>query len=187
MGMGTAFLTQLLSMFGIGAAINMMVWGWGVMFGGSIVSMVVAALWLWAYKNAMGVWKDDSDTNAATTQGADGDLAQDLTEAIEWDMMKMMVHEAAATLTAMEYHKTWAKAQWYALSPEEQVMWAAKHGQDGSGEDMDGMMGNMEQPSMMDSEETEDGDETEEAGEVDTPNPGFDDFFLLFKKNVFGF
>merc|ERR1712150_267710 len=172
------------SMFGIAASVNMMVWGWGVMLGGGILSMVVMVMWLMAYRLAMSAWAADSDTNSGTTQQAAGTLAENMANAIEWDMLKMMAHDASATLCSWEYGEDWMKAQFMALSPEEQMAWKEEHEGDMK-HDGDDKMG----PETTDPE-----NETDETGESqDEPEPeteeedSFDNLFGLFRKNVFRF
>merc|ERR1719446_582615 len=135
--MGVATITQLLSMFGIAASVNMMVWMWGVMVGGGIVSMVVGAMWMWAYRAAMSDLSSDSTTNAATTISADGTAAALMASSIEMDMVKAMAHEASATLTAWEYMESWMKAQYHALTPEQQAEWDMKEKDESDWSDME--------------------------------------------------
>jgi len=178
--MGVAFLTQLLSMFGMFAHINMLVWGWGVMLGGGILSMVSGIMTMLSYRQAMKAQADDSDTNSGSTMQTLGTNGMALQEAIEKDMLKMMVHETAATLTAWEYGEMWMKAQFMALTPEEQEMWMEKHGDDKSDwSDKDG--DDMHHDDMDESAETdaaEESAESEEEGTID---------FGLYRKNVFRF
>ena len=190
--MGTATITQLLSMFAAFGSINMMVWHYGVMMAGGLVSMIVGAMWMWAYRTGMSDLTGDSTTNAASTIGTQGSNAYAYTSAIEMDMVKAMAHEASATLTAWEYMESWMKAQYHAMTPEEQAMWK---------EDKEGEMSS----DMGDegAETTAPEDETDETGESqDEPEPetaeesaetaddadlSFEDFLGLFRKKVFRF
>merc|ERR1712110_957785 len=159
--MGTAFLTQLLSMF-------------------------VMAMWLMAYRLAMSAWAADSDTNSGTTQQAAGTLAENMANAIEWDMLKMMAHDAAATLVAWENAEMWMHAQFMALSPEEQMAWKMEHGDDMKGEwssDDEKMHDDMDKMSG----EEETAAEESAASEEETADDSFDNLFGLYRKNVFGF
>lgn len=44
--MGTAMITQLLSILGMAVGINQMVWWYGVMLGGSIVHGIAGLIWM---------------------------------------------------------------------------------------------------------------------------------------------
>lgn len=189
---GTAFLTQLLSMFGIAAAINMMVWGYGVMLVGNIGTMIVTTLWMLGYREAMKLQTTDSDANGATTatQSAAGGRGSSLQKAIEKDMLKMMVKETADKLTLWEHHEQWMKAQFYALTAEEQELWM---------EEMDEKKGewsddwsDKEEHHDMDHEDMEEmseetAPEEESAAEEEEEETSPPDFFSLYRKNVFKF
>merc|ERR1719194_360141 len=128
---------------------------------GGLVSMIVGAMWMWAYRTGMSDLTGDSTTNAASTIGTQGSNAYAYTSAIEMDMVKAMDHEASATLTAWEYMESWMKAQYHAMTPEEQAMWK---------EDKEGEMSTEECEDCPDTTAAE--EETEYEGEEeDEPEP----------------
>merc|ERR1712110_988129 len=53
--------------------------------------------------------------------------------AIEKDMLMAMLHEASATMAIWEYGEAWMKAQYMAMTEEEQMMYAEKMGDDKHG------------------------------------------------------
>jgi len=192
---GTAFLTQLLSMFGIAAAINMMVWGYGVMLVGNIGTMIVTIMWMLSYRQALKLQTDDSTTNAASTVGAGGLRGAALQSAIEMDMVKMMVKETGDKLTLWEHHEQWMKAQFYALTAAEQEAWMEEMDEK-KGEWSDDWSDKEEHHDMdhddMDHEEMS-AESAEEATEADEPEAEESDeeatpgFFSLYRKNIYGF
>ena len=176
--MGTATITQLLSMFAAFGSINMMVWHYGVMMAGGLVSMIVGAMWMWAYRTGMSDLTGDSTTNAASTIGTQGSNAYAYTSAIEMDMVKAMAHEASATLTAWEYMESWMKAQFHAMTPEEQEAWMMKDGDKSDSSDMEGGEESAaEESAAEESAETEEEESAEEDSAEEDEETTTDDFF----------
>ena len=176
--MGTATITQLLSMFAAFGSINMMVWHYGVMMAGGLVSMIVGAMWMWAYRTGMSDLTSDSTTNAASTIGTQGSNAYAYTSAIEMDMVKAMAHEASATLTAWEYMESWMKAQFHAMTPEEQEAWMMKDGDKSDSSDMEGGEESAaEESAAEESAETEEEESAEEDSAEEDEETTTDDFF----------
>ena len=62
--MGTATITQLLSMLGIAAEINVMVWLYGGMIS-MVVSFIMSLIGMYAYDAYWSVADDSSDSNQA--------------------------------------------------------------------------------------------------------------------------
>ena len=179
--MGAATITQLLSMFADFGSINVMVWHYGVMMAGGLVSMIVGAMWMWAYRTAMSDLTGDSTTNAASTIGTQGTNAYAYASAIEMDMVKAMAHEASATLTAWEYMESWMKAQYHAMTPEEQEAWSMKGGDKSDSSDMEGGEESAAEESAAEESAAEESAETEEdeSAEEDSAeeDAATDDFF----------
>lgn len=107
-----AAITQLLSIFGIAAGINMMVWHYGVMLGGAITNMVAGVFYFMAYNNAANLLADNIEEVV-------GGYAAALMSYIRMDMIKMVASETGAMLTLMESLEMWMVAQWWALPEEE--------------------------------------------------------------------
>ena len=117
-----AFVTQALSMAGIAVGLNMMVWGYGVMLGGAIVSLISTLLLVQSWFKAWGEIADDSEEYETF-----GDYA----DTAEYEIIKMSAAESAVTLTAWMYIDAWSVAQWYALPEEEkQAMWDEKEAEE---------------------------------------------------------
>merc|ERR1712113_172985 len=57
-------ITQLLSMFGVAAEINVMLWGYATMLVGPLLGAVVSGLAMWGYDQAYQLCDADSSTNA---------------------------------------------------------------------------------------------------------------------------
>ena len=115
--MGIASITQLLSMLGIAAEINLMVW----MYGG-MVDMVVSLIWGLAYMYAVEAYWSDSDSTSATA-ATSGNAKEYLKE----DMMNMVALETGAGVGLYIHHKGWMMGQWNALSDEAKEMIWEEH------------------------------------------------------------
>jgi len=118
---GAMFVTQLLSMVGIAASVNMMVWG----YGGMILSLVG---FLWGAMTFFNHWFSwillKSEVDADETIGSldtDSTAAFALTEQIEWEWLRKSAHGSGAALTAWAYGEAWMVAQWWALPEEERM------------------------------------------------------------------
>ena len=111
--MGIASITQLLSMLGIAAEINLMVW----MYGG-MVDMVVSLIWGLVYMYAKDAYWVDSQDTASSTQA---DSASALID-FENDMTTMVALETGAAVGLYIHHKGWMMGQWNALSDEAKEM-----------------------------------------------------------------
>ena len=111
-------ITQLLSMFGIAADINVMLWGYATMFVGPILGAVVSGIAMWGYDQAYQLCDSDSSTyaDACTMQ-----------EDIEGDMLWMAVEELAMGAALMESYEGWMMAQFMALPEESQKAWMEAH------------------------------------------------------------
>ena len=107
--MGIASITQLLSMLGIAAEINLMVW----MYGG-MVDMVVSLIWGLVAMYAVDAYWSDSENTGSSTQANSGNAKGYL----EDDMMNMVALETGAAVGLYIHHKGWMMGQWNALSDE---------------------------------------------------------------------
>merc|ERR1712187_112967 len=139
----------------------------------------------------------DSDANATTTIQTMGSNSSTYATAIEMDMLKAMVHEATATLTAWEHGEAWWKAQYMKMTPDQQAMYHKDKGEMDSEKE-----GDMEKENSDTEGEVELNEETDDDGETDVDESAgaesegeeeaeeaasFDDFFMLFRKKVFRF
>ena len=113
--MGIASITQLLSMLGIAAEINLMVW----MYGG-MVDMVVSLIWGLVYMYAVDAYYSDTrDTGSMNAYNAK--------EYLKEDMMNMVALETGAAVGLYIHHKGWMMGQWNALSDEAKEMIWEEH------------------------------------------------------------
>ena len=115
--MGVASITQLLSMLGIAAEINVMVW----MYGGladMVVSLVSMLVGMYAYDAYWTVSEDSSDSNQANAAIA---LA-----ALEQDMLYSTATSTAAGVMLYTQTDAWMMAQFMALPEETQEKWMAE-------------------------------------------------------------
>jgi len=120
----TMFVTQLLSMLGIAASVNMMIWG----YGGMVMGLVGL---LWGTMTFFQHWfswimlseEDMTDESLETVLGGDPDAlaAVVLIGQIEWEWVKMGAQTSAMALTMWAYGEAWMVAQWWALPEEERM------------------------------------------------------------------
>ena len=111
-------ITQLLSMFGIAAEVNVMLWGYATMLVGPLMGAVVSGLAMWGYDQAYQLCDADSSTNA------DACTMQDT---IEGDMLWHAVAELSMGAALMESYEGWMQAQFMALPVETQKEWMEAH------------------------------------------------------------
>jgi len=102
-------ITQLLSMFGVAAEVNVMIWGYATMLVGPLLGAAVSGIAMWGYDQAYQLCDTDSTTYAN---------ACDMMDEIEGDMLWMAVEELAMGAALMESYEGWMQAQFMAL-PEE--------------------------------------------------------------------
>merc|ERR1712241_528058 len=57
-------ITQLLSMFGIAAEVNVMLWGYATMLVGPLLGAAISGIAMWGYDQAYRLCNADSSTNA---------------------------------------------------------------------------------------------------------------------------
>ena len=125
---GAAFVTQALSMAGIAVGVNMMVWGYGVMLGGSIVSGIVAILLIMSHFKAWNLYAEDADED----DDIDDSNWMSYAGNAEDNMVRISAWESAVALTAWAYGEAWMVAQWWALPEEErQEAWDAHEAENG--------------------------------------------------------
>ena len=111
-------ITQLLSMFGIAAEVNVMLWGYATMLVGPLMGAVVSGLAMWGYDQAYQLCDADSSTNA------DACTMQDT---IEGDMLWHAVAELSMGAALWESYEGWMMAQFMALPVETQKEWMEAH------------------------------------------------------------
>lgn len=124
---GAMFVTQMLSMLGIAASTNLMVWGLGGM-----ISSLVGFIWgFMTFMNHWNSWKlikneiEDDDTYAALDEDVTDALA--LISSIETDWLKKSAMGSSMALTVWAYGDAWKVAQWWALPEEERMeIWESK-------------------------------------------------------------
>ena len=123
--MGIASLTQLLSMLGIAAEINVMVWMYGSMVDG-VIALVTSLVAMYAYDAYWTVSQDSTSSNQANAATA---LA-----ALEDDLLHVSASSTAAGVGLYIEHEAWMMAQFMALPKETQDKWMAeKEGKKGEG------------------------------------------------------
>merc|ERR1712037_792582 len=111
-------ITQLLSMFGIAAEVNVMLWGYATMFVGPLLGATVSGIAMWGYDQAYQLCDSDETTYAN---------ACDRMSEIEGDMLWMAVEELAMGAALMESYEGWMMAQFMALPEESQKEWMEAH------------------------------------------------------------
>ena len=123
--MGIATLTQLLSMLGIAAEINVMVWMYGGMID-MVVGLVTSLVAMYAYDAYWTVSQDSGDSNQANAAIA---LAK-----LEDDLLHVSAMSTAAGVSLYIEHEAWMMAQFMALPEETQDKWMKeKEGKKGEG------------------------------------------------------
>jgi len=135
--MGTLTVTQALSMLGIAAKTNVMLWSYSTMIGG-LISLVAMILTWMGSSQAWAVTREDAEDD--DTIDENGGIALAYAEDIQYQWMKWAAHETAMTFNAMMYMKDWARAQFHAMTPEEREEMEDKHGKKhgkGRGDDDD--------------------------------------------------
>ena len=109
---GLAAITQILAGLGIAPGINMLVWGWGVVFAGSIASMLGFLFKWFAYEG--GYCKSDD----AACKLAVGLLKGDV-NTIRASMVEDVIFDTSFTLGLYMQGENWMWAQWDAATQEE--------------------------------------------------------------------
>jgi len=125
------FVTQLLSMLGIAAAINVQAWMY-ISLANMVVMTVLSVASLYAYNLYWDTAEDTTNSTAAEIL--------DATAAMAWMENRMMVNTVFGThymLALYMHHKQWMMAQWMALDEETQMAWKEKHEMDKEHDDMD--------------------------------------------------
>ena len=141
-------ITQILSMAGIAADVNIMAWMYLSMVG-SVVSLLVSIVRMYVYDTAYtaseGTAVTVSYTNeAGTTSNGTNTVGADLTmDGIEADIMSETIMGTAAMLSLYKENKNWMMAQWEALPAEKQEAMQKKGEKKGEkmGEKMEEMFG----------------------------------------------
>ena len=106
LGMGSlAFFTQLLTLFGIGAEINLFVWTVGVTMLGGLVSAVSGGLAVYGYDQAYQMTVDSSASTANVT------AATSVMSSIESETVRGIVMAFMLNRELAYYVKPWWKAQ----------------------------------------------------------------------------
>ena len=111
-------ITQLLSMFGIAAEINVMLWGYATMFVGPILGAVVSGIAMWGYDQAYQLCEADSSAYAD---------ACNVMPVIEGDMLWQAVGELSMGAALYESYEGWMEAQFMVLPEETQKEWMEAH------------------------------------------------------------
>merc|ERR1712060_767853 len=115
---GAISIGSLLTMFGIAAEVNVMLWGYVTMLVGPLVGAAVSGIAMWGYDQAYQLCDTDSSVDAD---------ACDIMEEIEGDMLWMAVEELAMGAALMESYEGWTMAQFMALPEESQKAWMEAH------------------------------------------------------------
>ena len=129
---GVASITQILSLFGVAADVNVLVWWYGVHMTGMVVHLITAVLRFLAYETAWTACAGDSTTNPDQCATFD---------AVEHEMLELTAMATSMEFTLYTNHKSWMKAQWLAMDEETQAEWKEKmHGDKDGDKDGDMMM-----------------------------------------------
>ena len=115
--MGTATVTQLLSMLGIAAEINVMVWLYGGL-ADMVLGLVSGLIAMYAYD---AYWQVSEDSTSAQQANAATALA-----VLERDMLAGTAYETAASVLLYSHHDAWLTAQFMALPEDSQEEWLAE-------------------------------------------------------------
>lgn len=115
---GAAFITQLLSIFGIAVGINLMVWHYGVFMAGGLVAMVSNFMWLFAYNKGYSVAADETSDGTAST---DAGYAWAYKKAAEKQLVWASVKESSLVLEIISHYAEWMHGQIMALPEEERM------------------------------------------------------------------
>lgn len=176
-----AFITQLLSMFGIMGDINLMVW----MYGGSIAAVtggIAEIIALVRYVDAKVVLAMETDNATALTDKATA--AETLIKAMELDMIHAGVKEVASGIMAIEHGAMWFKGQIHMLinsgaltEAEAMEMWGGDKKDESDWEEYDEMKEMEEKPEEMGEEEP--AEESEESAAEESEDD-FSGFFGLY-------
>jgi len=129
--MGTATITQLLSMLGVAAEANVMVWMYGSL-ANSAFGLLTGLVAMYAYD---AYWSVADDATSADQANAATALA-----ALEQDMLSGTAYETAAGVALYTYRDAWMMAQFMALPKETQEKWLAENDGD-HGESMHAFFG----------------------------------------------
>ena len=108
-------ITQLLSMFGLFADVNVMVWGYYGWLAEPLLQGVMTAISLWAYDQAYQQCNDSNNDGC------------EIMETIETDLIKHAIAELAIGGAIHENHENWMAAQFMALPEEKQKEWMEAH------------------------------------------------------------
>ena len=106
-----AAITQLLSFAGIAVGLNILVWTFGVGFGGAIISGVAGLLRFLAYDQEFSN-KDDVAKYSSGIKGA-----------AKLESVYAGISGSALSLMFLMEYKNWLYGQYLALSPEDQKAW----------------------------------------------------------------
>lgn len=137
----TMFITQMLSMLGIAAGVNMMVWGYGMMAMGLIGFICNTMTFFQHWFTWMMVSEEDLSDDTIADVVSDADLVAGfaLIEEIEWEWFKVGAQVTMGALTWWAYGEAWAIAQWWALPEEERAAaWEAMEEEGEKDDDMGG-------------------------------------------------
>ena len=99
--MGTTFVTQLLSMFGIAGEVNLMVWAYGSIFESVLCLITVPIIW-YAYDAYWSVSED-----ATSAQQANAALAL---SGLESDLIRRTAYSTSAAVALYMHHEAWFEA-----------------------------------------------------------------------------
>lgn len=131
-----AAITQLLSMGGIAADINLMVWGYGLGGVGALVSVIVALLQFYAK------WSSFTIANDATKSAAEIAGASSTYGMVKSEQLEMAAYGAMVSVELLSQYKNWMAAQWMALPEETRMQWEEEmHGEKSTMEEMVSLLG----------------------------------------------
>ena len=99
--MGTAFVTQLLSMLGIAGEVNLMVWAYGSM-AESLLSLITLPLAWYAYD---AYWRVAEDATSAQQANAASALS-----GLESDLIRGSAYSTSAAVALYMHHEAWLDA-----------------------------------------------------------------------------
>ena len=126
---GVASITQILSLFGVAADVNVLVWWYGVHMTSMVVHLITAVLRFLAYETAWTACAGDSTTNPDQCATFD---------AVEQEMLELTAMSTSMEFGLWRTHKSWMMAQLMAMGPEKAAEFKEMMGMDkGMDKDMD--------------------------------------------------
>ena len=131
---GAAAVTQLATLGGALADINVMVWGYGLGMVGALVELVASLIHEYGKWSAFSLKRDNTQT--PQVRGA----ASDVFNSMEWEEIEYAAVGAMVGVELAAQYNNWMAAQWMALPEETRKEWEKAYEDAGKEEQPDEMM-----------------------------------------------